>query len=327
MGNDLQLTGEVYQAISEDVAVLVSKYITRRAAKEAALQKIYDERQELRLALAGIKQLPLVSHTLIVEFLTGPEVASSNGNGNGDGSRGSGEKAAPVRSSQEIKYDRGIEEIEQDVLRTFPQLKFFHAPDGLLYRPFLTVLQSYSCFRPQIGYVQGMSYIVSMLLLNVDESEAFLILSNLMEIDNTRDFFTFEQEAMTREPACFNLLLASRLSKVAKHFDREGIHPSMYLFEWIMTMFSRSLSLEVSFRIWDSFLLLGYPFLLRTALGLIRMYRTELCASSFELILPLLQRPPQDMDVDVLFDHIRQIKPITEKELKATRTKANGLNH
>jgi hypothetical protein len=56
----------------------------------------------------------------------------------------------------------------------------------------------------------------------------------------------------------------------------------MYLYEWFLTIFSRSLPLDISSRIFDNFFIEGINFLYRTALGLIRMNRTKLLNGTFE---------------------------------------------
>ena len=42
------------------------------------------------------------------------------------------------------------------------------------------VLMCYVCYRPDVGYVQGMSYLVATLLLYMDEFEAFKCMANLL---------------------------------------------------------------------------------------------------------------------------------------------------
>jgi len=42
------------------------------------------------------------------------------------------------------------------------------------------VLEAYVCFRPDIGYVQGMSYLAAVMLLYMDTFPAFCCLANLL---------------------------------------------------------------------------------------------------------------------------------------------------
>ena len=39
---------------------------------------------------------------------------------------------------------------------------------------------AYVCYRPDLGYVQGMSFIAAILLLNLEEAEAFIVFANLV---------------------------------------------------------------------------------------------------------------------------------------------------
>ena len=66
------------------------------------------------------------------------------------------------------------------------------------------------------------------------------------------------------------------------HFNRLEIRPEMYCLEWFMTTFARSLPLEVTHRIWDNFLIQGYAFLYRTALGLLKMFENRYLSMEFE---------------------------------------------
>ena len=53
--------------------------------------------------------------------------------------------------------ERSVSYIEVDLPRTFPQLAFF-SQGGALHEQLRDVLEAYCFFRPDCGYVQGMSY-------------------------------------------------------------------------------------------------------------------------------------------------------------------------
>ncbi len=80
-----------------------------------------------------------------------------------------------------------------------------------------------------------------------------------------------------------------------------GVSPEHYLLDFFFTIFSRSLPLGVSVRVWDCFLLEGQVFLFRTALALLKMYEGELLKSSLEQIVPLLRKLPEDVTEARLF--------------------------
>jgi hypothetical protein len=88
----------------------------------------------------------------------------------------------------------------------------------------------------------------------------------------------------------------------------------MYLFEWLLTAFTRSLPLPVALHIWDNLFLEGFPFLVRASLGLVRLLRPSLLGASFPVCLELLQNPPSTISADELFENIKRIKLLNAKE-------------
>ena len=73
--------------------------------------------------------------------------------------------------------------------------KFFH-DGGPLQAPLYQVLESYGCYRPDVGYVQGMSHIASMLLLNMEPLPAFIAVCNLLNQDMYFKFFRMNAQQM-----------------------------------------------------------------------------------------------------------------------------------
>nr|XP_046233060.1 TBC1 domain family member 12-like isoform X2 [Scatophagus argus] len=75
--------------------------------------------------------------------------------------------------------ESSLELITQDISRTFHSLCVFQK--GGPYHDLLqNILGAYTCYRPDVGYVQGMSSTAAMLILNMDEVEAFISFSNLI---------------------------------------------------------------------------------------------------------------------------------------------------
>jgi len=87
--------------------------------------------------------------------------------------------------------------IQLDVSRTFPQLCIFQS-GGPYYQLLHNVLGAYVCYRPDIGYVQGMSFIAAILILNLDEAEAFIVFANLVNWPCLAAFYSVEQVVVGR---------------------------------------------------------------------------------------------------------------------------------
>mmetsp|Transcript_16563 Transcript_16563/g.31277 ORF Transcript_16563/g.31277 Transcript_16563/m.31277 type:complete len:234 (+) Transcript_16563:1042-1743(+) len=204
--------------------------------------------------------------------------------------------------------------IQADIPRTFPQLKFFHK-EGPFHLPLMEVLQGYVCYRPDVGYVQGMSYLAAILLLNMPTFDAFQCLANLLNQDIYFAFFRMDVDKMKTHLKVYQALMKEKLPNLHKHFETIDIKPGMYLYEWLLTIFSRSLPLDIAHRIWDNFLQHGQVFLFRTALGMLKTFEPRFLKMSFEDCLSILNRPPEDIDEKTLFENIYRIQ-LTSKRFE-----------
>ena len=84
-------------------------------------------------------------------------------------------------SEKEI-YRKSEKLIEKDLHRTFTSLELFK-PGNLLHLPLRNILTAFIVHRPDIGYVQGMSYLAGVLLMNMDEVKAFELFMALTNWD------------------------------------------------------------------------------------------------------------------------------------------------
>ena len=64
---------------------------------------------------------------------------------------------------------------------------------------------AYVCYRPDLGYVQGMSFIAAILLLNLEEAEAFIVFANLVNRPLLAVFYRVIQKSWITSPQlwCF----------------------------------------------------------------------------------------------------------------------------
>jgi TBC1 domain family member 14 len=75
--------------------------------------------------------------------------------------------------------------------------------------------------------------------------------------------------------ATYNDLLQENLPTLSRHFETQALTPDLYLLDWMYTMFSRAMPLDVTCRVWDVFLRDGEEFLFRTALGNLIFMRSK----------------------------------------------------
>ncbi|XP_072754056.1 TBC1 domain family member 14 isoform X2 [Anoplolepis gracilipes] len=85
--------------------------------------------------------------------------------------------------------------IRLDVSRTFPTLCVFQE-GGPLSNSLQGILAAYAVYRPDVGYVQGMSFVGAVLSLNMEPSDAFACFANLLNYPCHRAAFTLDQKRM-----------------------------------------------------------------------------------------------------------------------------------
>ncbi|RLN54896.1 hypothetical protein BBJ29_007719 [Phytophthora kernoviae] len=182
--------------------------------------------------------------------------------------------------------------IDTDLPRTFPSLKLFDS-SGPYYAFLLEVLETYACYRPDLGYIQGMSYLAAMLCLHMPQDRylAFQCLANLMVNEHLFTFYLLDADLAGVYYSLFDTFLHTRHPRLHAHLKEIGVFScSMYLMNWLQTLFLQVLPLELAARVFDNFLLDGTVFLFRTAMAIHELLAPELMAAEMDVALPLMQR-------------------------------------
>ncbi|XP_072041794.1 TBC1 domain family member 12-like isoform X2 [Amphiura filiformis] len=217
--------------------------------------------------------------------------------------------------------EASVEVIQLDVARTFPQLCIYQK-GGPYYDLLHSVLGAYACYRPDVGYVQGMSFIAAIFLLYLDPSDAFICFANLLNKSCQLAFFRLEQPVMQSYFSTYEDYFQDNLPTLYAHFQEQELTPDLYIIEWLYTLHSKSLPLDVSCRVWDVFFRDGEEFLFRTALGILLLYEDILLNMDFIQLAQFLTKLPEDIDNEKLF---RCISEIDMHQRKFSHTLAGHL--
>ncbi|XP_047534457.1 TBC1 domain family member 12-like [Vanessa atalanta] len=194
-----------------------------------------------------------------------------------------------------------MELIQLDIARTFPHLCIFQ-PGGPYFDVLHELLAAYVCYRPDIGYIQGMSFIAAVLILNMEAPQAFVCFANLLDGPVLRAAFTRDGDTMQRLWKAYARLLRRHLPALA-----DAVAPELYLLEWLYTAFAKAMPLDAACRVWDVFLRDGDSFLFNAALGILHLYQDELKDMDFISAAQFLTKLPEDLDPEALFKSISSI--------------------
>ncbi|KAL7875453.1 hypothetical protein AOLI_G00104160 [Acnodon oligacanthus] len=208
--------------------------------------------------------------------------------------------------SSHADREASLELIKLDISRTFPSLCIFQK-GGPYHDVLHSILGAYTCYRPDVGYVQGMSFIAAVLILNMHTADAFIAFANLLNKPCQMAFYRVDHSLMLTYFAAFEVFFEENLPKLFAHFKSNNLTPDIYLIDWIFTLYSKSLPLDVACRVWDVFCRDGEEFLFRTALGILRLYEDVLTHMDFIHNAQFLTRLPEHINTHTLFSSIAAV--------------------
>ncbi len=89
--------------------------------------------------------------------------------------------------------------IHVDLPRTFPELRFFGGGEPF-YNQLSEVLETFVCYRPDLGYIQGMSYLAAMICIYEPDDPylSFQSLANLLSSHHLFTFYMLDQDSISR---------------------------------------------------------------------------------------------------------------------------------
>merc|ERR1711871_284150 len=199
-----------------------------------------------------------------------------------------------LRGSLQNKRPRSAS-LDNDLPRTFSELALF-GEQGAFHKVLKEVLETYMAYRPDVGYVQGMSYVSAMLCLYTPNSfTAFTCLTNIIVSEHFFPFFAMDVDKINVYYELFEAALHSTSKSVAKRLNDFKVEPQLYIFSWFQTVFVRILPLRVASRVWDCFLIDGTIVLFRVALALLMLLKPKLKhCKSFEGCYALLMQKGEE---------------------------------
>lgn len=162
-----------------------------------------------------------------------------------------------------------IDIIERDLHRQFPFHEMFVSQGGHGQQDLLRVLKAYTLYRPDEGYCQAQAPIAAVLLMHMPAEDAFWGLVQICE-KYLPGYYSAGLEAIQLDGEILNALLKRVCPTAYRHLDKHKIEPILYMTEWFMCAFSRTLPWASVLRVWDMFLCDGVKIIFRVGLVLLK---------------------------------------------------------
>ncbi|ETN37968.1 uncharacterized protein HMPREF1541_07591 [Cyphellophora europaea CBS 101466] len=119
------------------------------------------------------------------------------------------------------------------------------------------VCKAYALFDSEVGYPQGMNFIIMPLLFTMSEEEAFCLLVRLMNKYQIRDLFVADMPGLHLHLYQFERLLEDAEPALYCHLNRRGVSPKLYATQWFLTLFAYRFPLQLVMRVYDLLLCEG----------------------------------------------------------------------
>ncbi|KAL7986749.1 hypothetical protein Chor_013032 [Crotalus horridus] len=159
------------------------------------------------------------------------------------------------------------------------------------------VLKAYTLYRPEEGYCQAQAPIAAVLLMHMPAEEAIQLDGEIL----------------------FSLL--QRVSPLAyKHLSKQKIDPILYMTEWFMCAFSRTLPWSSVLRVWDMFFCEGVKIIFRVGLVLLKYTlgsseKLRSCQGQYETMEQLRALNSKIMQEAFLVQEVIEL-PVTERHIE-----------
>ncbi|CAI7770275.1 unnamed protein product, partial [Closterium sp. NIES-53] len=142
-------------------------------------------------------------------------------------------------------------EIQRDVNRTFPLHSMFQEEKGAGQKALFNVIKAYSVLDKEVGYCQGMGFIVATLLLLMGEEDAFCCLVFLLYKCGLRGVFLPDMQQLQVRMYQLSQLLIDAHPEVHAYFEELDVKPVMYAADWFLSLFARTMPHYIVFRVFD----------------------------------------------------------------------------
>ncbi|TDH67198.1 hypothetical protein CCR75_002148 [Bremia lactucae] len=234
-------------------------------------------------------------------------------------------KLADIKSLEDTATleSTGVEgEIDRDIERTFPA-NAFYTKHGDGKRQLGNVLKAITSYAHDVGYCQGMNYVVAALLLLMKDSQdamalyleefsmqeaAFWLTLALIRHRGMAELWKPKMPGTRLLAEEINVIDVSRLSQciyllqqllklhfydLSAHFRHIGLHSSILVTQWFVTVFARVLTPSSLVRVWDLVFMDGWKAVYQVALAIIAELRPTLLTMDLEQCSEFFRQNPR----------------------------------
>ena len=174
------------------------------------------------------------------------------------------------------------------------------------------VLKAYALLDPEVGYCQGMAFIVAMFLLYMDEESSFWMLYSLMHYYDHRNTYSSQMTKLKQIMYTINALLETHQPELWNYFVEVGVYSELYAPQWFMSFFIVPFPMSIALRLFDSYLYEGKKTLLRASIAFFKMVKPEIMGLNFVDAVEKIQQSGKNLEAEKFMKNVFKVR-ITHK--------------
>uniref|UniRef100_A0A1Y1KQ89 USP6 N-terminal-like protein n=1 Tax=Photinus pyralis TaxID=7054 RepID=A0A1Y1KQ89_PHOPY len=169
-------------------------------------------------------------------------------------------------------------QIDSDVNRQFREHIIYRERYGIKQQSLYNVLTAYAMYNSEVGYCQGMSGLAGVLLMYMDEEDAFWATHVLLTGQKYMMHGLYKEgfPKLTRFLAHHDRILHKFMPKLKKHFDKHGLDSILYSLKWFFVCFVERVPFSLCLRIWDIYLLDGERVITAMAFTILKLHKRNI---------------------------------------------------
>nr|XP_033784442.1 uncharacterized protein LOC117352238 isoform X2 [Geotrypetes seraphini] len=207
-------------------------------------------------------------------------------------------------------YSTEIKQIDLDINRTFRNHIMFRDRYGVKQQALFDVLSAYSVYNMEVSYCQGISQIAAVLLMYLNEEDAFWALAQLLTNQKhaMHGFFIPGFPKLQRFQGHHDQIIGKLIPKLKKHMDKEQMSTGIYTTKWFLQCFLDRTPFTLTLRLWDIYILEGERVLTAMAYTILKLHKKHLLKMSLEELREFLQEKiarSLSYDDDIVVDHLQ----------------------
>lgn len=211
-----------------------------------------------------------------------------------------------------------LKEIEKDVYRSLPKHPFFQKEANI--DKLRRVLMAYAARNPHVGYCQGMNTVTSILLLYLNEQEAFWVLVALAE-NILSNYYNKDLFGTIVDQNVFCKLLSRKYPRIQKKLDDSDVPVNTLAISWFMCIFMDRVPWQSLLRIIDLLLYYGTRILFRVGLGIYHLLHDDILKETYSEMIPFIIKENKVDEKEIIDVSLRLHEDISNEYIQSLRTK------